>query len=1113
MAIKTDTFTSTGGGGGAVTSVNTFTGAVVLSANDLAADHTATNYTATNANIDGHLSGIDSKLGTIAAGLTYKGTFNATAGTPDLSSALKGDLYVIDTAGTIYGQTWAVGDHLLINADMGGTITNSKIDKIDNTDQVTSVNTLTGAVVLSANDLAADHTAVNYTAANANIDGHLSGIDSALGASANPTLNDVTTNGDTTTNAINVGTITTSGDILADSGDTRTIGDEDTRFITYYGDMNGAIRFKAKNDHGSQITKGQVVYIKGLAGDGTTPTVGLADADDSAKMPAFGLAFNTANDQAEVQIVSFGNLGGLNTSTFAVGDTLFVDTTAGGLTKTKPTGETAQLQNIGRVIRSNNGGGVIMVGGAGRSAATPNLDQDKVFLGNASNQSVSTALSSIGLSKFNNDSGFLTNINSESLNDLSDVSFTAGAGIDNYVLTYDNGTSTWGAEAAPTAAAASETVAGVIEIATNAEASAATATDKALVPSNISSLDLSAMNNTTSAFISGISGESLNDLSDVSFTAGAGIDNYVLTYDNGTSTWGAELVPSAPVTSVNTLTGAVVVSGNDIAADHTAVNYTAANANVDGHFSGIDTKLGTLISDITGESLNDLSDVSFTAGAGIDNYVLTYDNGTSTWGAEAAPTAAAASETVAGVIEIATNVEASAATATDKALVPSNISSLDLSAMDNTTSAFISNITSESLNDLSDVSFTAGAGIDNYVLTYDNGTSTWGAEVVPSAPVTSVNTLTGAVVVSGNDIAADHTATNYTAANANVDGHFSGIDTKLGTLISDITGESLNDLSDVSFTAGAGIDNYVLTYDNGTSSWGAEAAPTAAAASETVAGVIEIATNAEASAATAPDKALVPSNISSLDLSAMNNTTSAFISGISGESLNDLSDVSFTAGAGIDNYVLTYDNGTSTWGAEVVPSAPVTSVNTQTGAVVISGNDVAADHTAVNYTAANANVDGHLSGIDTKLGTLISDITGESLNDLSDVSFTAGAGIDNFVLTYDNGTSTWGAEAVSIPKPTVTAQNSTTTLSTPSAGVIEEVYTVNSASAVILTLVSAATVGEGFKYQIKRLGTGAVTVDPASTEYIDYSGQTTFSIGAQYDSITLISDGTNWLLI
>ena len=182
MAISLGGFSGGGGGGGAVTSVNTQTGAVVLSANDLAADHTASNYTAANSNIDGHLSGIDTKLGTIAAGLTYKGAFNATAGTPSLTNALQGDLYIIDTAGTIYGQTWAVGDHLLINEDMGGTVTNSKIDKIDNTDSITSVNGITsGAVVLSGDDLAADHAAVNYTAANSNIDGHLSGIDTKLG--------------------------------------------------------------------------------------------------------------------------------------------------------------------------------------------------------------------------------------------------------------------------------------------------------------------------------------------------------------------------------------------------------------------------------------------------------------------------------------------------------------------------------------------------------------------------------------------------------------------------------------------------------------------------------------------------------------------------------------------------------------------------------------------------------------------------------------------------------------------------------------------------------------------------------------------------------------------
>jgi hypothetical protein len=827
MAIKTDTFQGAGGGGGAVTSVNTQTGAVVLSANDLAADHTASNYTAANSNIDGHLSGIDTKLGTIASGLTYKGTFDATAGTPSLTNALKGDLYVIGTAGTIYGQTWAVGDHLLINEDMGGTITNSKIDKIDNTDQVTSVNGNTGAVVLSGDDLAADHSATNYTAANANVDGHLSGIDTKLGslgtgasettaglieiatnaeaaaatatdkalvpsnipsldlskmdnttsgfissvASASETvqgiieiatnaeaaagtatdkalvpsnissldlsamdnttsgfianinsesLNDLSdvsytagagidnyvltydhsttswgaeaspsgglsevsqdptpqlggpldvngqiitsdSNGNVTIDPDGTGDISIGADIIPDADATHTIGDEDNRFISYYGDMNGAIRFKAKNDEGGQITKGQVVYIKGLAGDGTTPTVALADADDSAKMPAFGLAFNTANDQAEVQIVSFGNLGGLDTSGFSVGDTLFVGTTAGALVATKPTGETSLLQNIGRVVRSDNGAGVIKVGGAGRTAATPNLNQDKIFLGNASNQAVSTALSAIALSSFNDDLNYLSNLSEDETPQLggpldvagqdivsasngdieiapngtgstvlkgnatggsghikfnceqnshavtikapthTDIS-TGGSytltlpindGDANQVLKTDgSGVLSWVDQPAG-ASPASETVAGVIEIATNAEAGAATATDKALVPSNIASLDLSAMDNTTSGFISSV---------------------------------------------------------------------------------------------------------------------------------------ASASETVSGVIEIATNAEAAAGTATDKALVPSNIASLDLSAMDNTTSGFIANINSESLNDLSDVSYTAGAGIDNYVLTYDHSTTSWGAE-------------------------------------------------------------------------------------------------------------------------------------------------------------------------------------------------------------------------------------------------------------------------------------------------------------------------------------------------------------------------------------------------
>ena len=88
----------------------------------------------------------------VIGGVTYKGTFDAAAPL-DLSNAEQGDLYVINGAGTYQGQTWAVGDHLLVNADMGGTVDPNKLDKIDSTDSVTSVAGRTGAVTLSTADI------------------------------------------------------------------------------------------------------------------------------------------------------------------------------------------------------------------------------------------------------------------------------------------------------------------------------------------------------------------------------------------------------------------------------------------------------------------------------------------------------------------------------------------------------------------------------------------------------------------------------------------------------------------------------------------------------------------------------------------------------------------------------------------------------------------------------------------------------------------------------------------------------------------------------------------------------------------------------------------------
>ena len=137
------------------------------------------------------------------------------------------------------------------------------------------------------------------------------------------------------------------GDLLADGALTRTIGDETNRFITSYSDLNGAIRFKAKA--GVALSKGDVVYISGVSGG--VPTVLKAQANSASTMPAFGLCYASASLNADVQIVTLGNLDGINTGSFSLGDTLYVsETTAGALSNTAPTGESNLIQNIAKLI-------------------------------------------------------------------------------------------------------------------------------------------------------------------------------------------------------------------------------------------------------------------------------------------------------------------------------------------------------------------------------------------------------------------------------------------------------------------------------------------------------------------------------------------------------------------------------------------------------------------------------------------------------------------------------------------------------------------------------------------------------------------------------------------
>ena len=352
--------------------------------------------------------------------LSYGGVsvaLGASDATPafDLSDATSLPI-VAGTTGTLSvarggtGATTASGARTNLNVDVAGTdnstdvtlvttsydylslsgqaITLGQIDIGDDTNLVGGTGiTLTGDT-LSTTDSEIVHDNLSGFVANEHID-H-SGVSITAGAG-------LTGGGDITSTrdiAVGAGTgVTVNADDIAIGQDVATSADVEFNSVTadIIGDIRGATKFTAKADVALNI--GDAVYISGVSGN--TPTVDIADANDASKMPSFGLAGSSVSINGSVEIFTFGTLPGLNTSSFSVGDILYVSTngTSGNtLTATKPTGESSLLQNIGTVQRSHASAGSIKVGGAGRTNATPNLDDGDIFIGNGSNQAVTAAL-------------------------------------------------------------------------------------------------------------------------------------------------------------------------------------------------------------------------------------------------------------------------------------------------------------------------------------------------------------------------------------------------------------------------------------------------------------------------------------------------------------------------------------------------------------------------------------------------------------------------------------------------------------------------------------------------------------------------------------------------
>jgi len=128
---------------------------------------------------------------------------------------------------------------------------------------------------------------------------------------------------------------------------------------------------RVKNDSGSDIAKGKALYISGTH-NANLPEVGLADASSASTMPCIGVSFAAITNGDEGFAVVLGRATGI-AANFTAGDTLYVSTTAGALTNTKPTGATDLIQNVGILMAADASNAKVFVTGIGRSNDVPNL--------------------------------------------------------------------------------------------------------------------------------------------------------------------------------------------------------------------------------------------------------------------------------------------------------------------------------------------------------------------------------------------------------------------------------------------------------------------------------------------------------------------------------------------------------------------------------------------------------------------------------------------------------------------------------------------------------------------------------------------------------------------
>lgn len=160
------------------------------------------------------------------------------------------------------------------------------------------------------------------------------------------------------------------------------------------------IFLSVRNTSGSTMDHGDLVYITGFHTGSGNPTISLADANGAGTFPVIGFVFeltinNNANGDVIVQGRIDSDIAALNTSACSADDEVYLSTTPGVFTCTRPTGANDVIDELGIVLRSHATLGEIEIIGSGHAVDLPNLASGSLWWGNLTNMPIASAASDV----------------------------------------------------------------------------------------------------------------------------------------------------------------------------------------------------------------------------------------------------------------------------------------------------------------------------------------------------------------------------------------------------------------------------------------------------------------------------------------------------------------------------------------------------------------------------------------------------------------------------------------------------------------------------------------------------------------------------------------------